>query len=121
MGLSSIFQKVAAVAMNVAGDTKKPVTVYSGRSAAYDTATGETPDTWTHTTPPLLGLLYDSEEQKDHGDPKATKRTLLILEADLAAVPVSTDSEIDAEGYRWKVGGVSRDPAAATVIFYLYR
>lgn len=121
MGLSAIFQKAAAVAMKVAGDTKTPVTVYSGRNASYDTATGETADTWTNTLPNIQGLVYDSEEQRNYGDPKSTKRTALLLESDLGGITVSTESEIDTEGHRWKVGGVDSDPAKATVIFYLYR
>lgn len=121
MGLSAIFQKAAATAFKVAGDVKKPVTVYAVRSTAYDTATGQTPNTWTYTKSGIEALLYDSEEQRNYGDPKATKRTALILEADVQGIPVTTESEIDAEGERWKIGGAARDPAVATLTLYLYR
>lgn len=120
MGLASIAAKAAATAFKIAGDVKKPVTIYANPTLAYDTETNASTPTWG-TIKQVQGVIYDAKEEKPEAKPETVQKTLIVQGADFIGVELTAETEVDAESARWHVWRVKSDPARAVIILDLFR
>ena len=120
MSLLAIARKAAALAMTVAGDVKKPVTVYTGPTYTYDSEQNATATAWARTKP-CQGFIYDATEKKPDAKPETVFCTLIVEGADFDGVDVTQESEVDTPAGHWNVWRVGGDPARGIIILDLYR